>query len=246
MTNIKKISNDISLVVHDLQTPISAMKMGVEILEEILPKLILCYKKCKEDGREIYGISDSLVTALDVLSNNMSNDIKFLNSYFRILGEGTSQQIYNSVVLDQLSVKECFELAKKEFICRSTYEKNILKEKCIWIGDDCVINGNKRLMRSVFLRLFINAVFNIRKTPSGFIQVSSERYLDGYKICFLDTTDGFIISDLSFQLDSLIERFRIDLAFGLHFCFLAVNAMNGSITYSSEQGRFNKFVLIFN
>ncbi len=219
---LEQLKEDLTrMIVHDLRTPVSSIKMSLELLKELIPPQD---PKCAE----LFGIASSGAADALLLINNVLDISKLESKKMELFREDTSV-----LELIQDACNKVRPLASQNQLTLNlhTHQAEIF----------CEID--KILIGRVLTNLLSNAIkFAEPKTE---ILIEAEQYQDGH-IEIGVINQGVNIPESSRQL--IFEKFgqssetknknKLGTGLGLSFCKLVVETHNGKIWVTSPPPQF--------
>jgi len=206
-----------NMIVHDLRTPLTALIVGIEMLET--------------DGtlsgtqQEIIAIATGGGRTLLGMINDLL-DVEKLES-------GSAQLQYDEVNAASLVAVAVAQVAFLAEESRTSLVTDLAEDLPVFFGDE------KKLSRTL-----VNLIGNaIKFTGAGKVIVSAN--YDGALICFAvhDTGQGIPAESFGriFEKFGQLDSRRVGTGLGLAFCKLAVEAHGGSIMVESTLGKGSTF-----
>ena len=214
LQEVEKLRDDMrNMIVHDLRTPLSAVIIGVEMLEK--------FGELNETQRELMAIAAGGGKTLLGMINDLL-DVEKMES-------GTTQLQYQELSAAALvagAVEQVASLAGDGQVVLVTE-----------IGTDLALfSGDQNKLSRTLVNLIANA---IKFTPAGTVTISASSDDEGMRFAIRDTGQGIPpeaferIFEKFGQLDS---HSKVGTGLGLAFCKLAVEAHGGRIQVESTPG----------
>ena len=212
-------------VAHDINTPISAIKTGLSMLEEM------------SNNRE--DVNDNEKQLLDRMNNCADKIIKIVNSMrnqIRNLGSDIKEDFKVSDVLNDVKTIAFNELQKNK--C----------ELIIDIHDDLSVNGAPTKLSQVFTNIIINAmqayegkggkvIVNVRKAPKSKVLIEILDYAGGLP----DSIKESVFKNI------LTTKGSSGTGLGLYLAYSVIKGeFGGEITFESEKGQGTAFYIYLN
>jgi len=208
-----------NMIVHDLRTPLTAVIVGVEMLEK--------HGALNESQRELMAIASGGGKTLLGMINDLL-DVEKMES-------GSTQLQYDALSAAALVAGAVEQVAALAEEGQTTLVTEIVSGLPLFSGDE-------NLLSRTLVNLIANA---IRFTPAGMVTIAASRdERENIRFAIRDTGSGIPseafgrIFEKFGQLDS---RNRVGTGLGLAFCKLAVEAHGGRIEVESAPGAGSTF-----
>ncbi len=219
LQELEKLRDDMrNMIVHDLRTPLTAVIVGVQMLEK--------HGELNPEQREMMAIAVSGGKTLLGMINELL-DVEKLES-------GTTQLNYETLSAAKLiagAVEQVTSLAEEGSLMLMVEVEPGLPS----------FSGDESKLSRALVNLIANA---IKFTPAGWVKISASSAQDEILFAVRDTGEG--IPQESF--DRIFEKFgqldapnRAGTGLGLAFCKLAVEAHGGRIRVESTPGQGSTF-----
>jgi two-component system sensor histidine kinase/response regulator len=219
LQELEKLRDDMrNMIVHDLRTPLTAMIVGVEMLEK--------HGALNDSQREMMTLAtDGGKTLLGMINDLL--DVEKMESGAAML----HYEELSSATLVAAALAQVASLAEMQGTALVT---DIAAGLPLLSGD-----ANK------LTRTIVNLVANaIKFTPAGTVTVSVSQQADSLRFAVRDTGSGIPTE----AFDRIFEKFgqldahdKVGTGLGLAFCKLAVEAHGGSISVESTPGKGSEF-----
>jgi two-component system sensor histidine kinase/response regulator len=216
---VEKLRDDMrNMIVHDLRTPLTAVIVGVDMLE-------LSGNLSVEQAEMVAIAASGGKTLLGMINDLL--DVEKMES-------GTTSLNYENLSADVLVAG----VAKQVAILAKQAETTLVIEVA---GDLPVFQGDGSKLARTLVNLTANA---IRFTPMGIVTIVAEQA--GTSLRFAVRDNGRGIPETSFE--KIFEKFgqldshsKVGTGLGLAFCKLAVEAHGGHIAVKSTLGAGSEF-----
>ena len=219
LQELEKMRDDMrNMIVHDLRTPLTAVIVGVEMLEK--------HGQLNDSQREMMTIATGGGKTLLGMINDLL-DVEKMES-------GSTHLVYEPLSPSALVASAVVQVASLAEMERTELVTDIAADLPQFSGD-----ANK------LSRTLVNLIANaIKFTRAGTVTVSVDRHPDG--ICFAIRDTGSGIPPEAFErifekFGQVDRRSRVGTGLGLAFCKLAVEAHGGSIRVESAAGKGSTF-----
>lgn len=218
LQELEKLRDDMrNMIVHDLRTPLTAVIVGVEMLEK--------HGALNETQREMMSIATGGGKTLLGMINDLL-DIEKLES-------GTTQLQYSDLspaVLVDAALQQIASLAAES-------QTSIVVE--VPPALDCFAGDENKLSRTL-VNLIANA---IKFTPAGTVTISASQNRESVRFAVRDTGDGIPAEAFQriFEKFGQLDSRKAGTGLGLAFCKLAVEAHGGQIAVESAPGQGSTF-----
>lgn len=230
---------------HELITPLSGIKFGVEGLEKHLPQLIEGFKSAKKHGlidkqNDIRENKIHLISTLcERLSAQVNHSLLFIDM---ALSNIRSQQI-NKENFKVVEVKMTIDKALMLYPFTNT-EKN----KIVWENKshpNFTYWGDPDLTIHVLFNLMKNAIFYTHNCAKSKITITTECYKNHHELIITDTGAGIPAEILPNIFKPFYTNRASGSGVGLSFCKLIMDAYDGDIRCESKEGESTTFILQF-
>ena len=198
-------------VAHDINTPISAIKTGILMLNTM-------ENKRTEQEQEILQRMDNCATKIINIVNSMRNQI-------RNLGGNVNVKFKLSDVINDIKVITYHEVAKN----KSKIEVNI--------KDDLHVMGDPTKLGQVFTNLIVNAAQAYNEN-GGIIQVNVKKERENAVIEIKDNAGGLDESIEPFIFKNILTtKGTSGTGLGLYLAYSVIKGeFNGDLTYETKKG----------
>ena len=216
-TREKEIEENLTMVTHELSTPISNIKILITELG----------KKYKQENTLTEGFS-KIKKIIDLCLFN----INFRKENHRIYKSNNNHTIFE---IKQL-IKNCVEIYKK------THNDPIDIEIS---GESFMLQSDFTFFWSIFSNLLSNSFHFIKKSGKGCIYISTSVTEKYHIIIFKDTGSGIKPDIAPLIFEKGLSRRRDGTGMGLYMCRDLIEHLGGNISCESVLGECPKFVILF-
>lgn len=220
-------------IAHEVKTPISAMSMCAQAINDILGKAI---GKAKIIDNNAYTITIDKEEYNFLMTINKS--VLNLTTQGINVVDGILTSLRNSVIEDEKKVypiNQIIHQTVNEYRALNEQAKNIE----INIKNNFKIKCSKHYLKHVIFNLIKNSYRhggdNVR------IKISTSKQ----KIHFKDFGKGINHEDLPYIFNRFYTKSKSGTGIGLAFCKMVMEDLGGSIECTSELGKYTEFILTF-
>ena len=207
-------------VAHDINTPISAIKTGIVMLNQM-------DKDRSDDEKEILQRMDNCATKIINIVNSMRNQI-------RNLGGDTNVKFKISEVVNDVKIITYHEVAKNN------------SEVIVNINDDLEINGDPTKLGQVLTNLVVNAAQAYGEDKGGKVEVTVEKAPKKKAIIKVTDYAGGLDPSITPYIfkNILTTKGTFGTGLGLYLAYSVIKGnFNGDITFETEQGEGTTFYI---
>ncbi len=229
-----------SNLAHELRTPLSSIRAGIDGVNIYLPKLLETYDLAKKQHLPVPDILPAHYQILSKLTHTLLEEVALSNTMIDMM----LTKIHPNLQVQKshpCSVKYCVDNAFKRY----PFNEHEAKLIHIQIEKDFIFEGEELLLVHVLFNLLKNALFAIQEAGKGEVYIWTESGLKKNTLYFKDTAKG-----LSPALERTIFRpfytFTCNgTGLGLAFCRSVMDQFQGSIDYQTQYGEYLQFSLHF-
>lgn len=206
-------------VAHDINTPISAIKTGILMLNSM--------KDITPEQKEILDRMDNCSTKILNIVNSMRNQI-------RNLGSDNIVKFKISDVLNDVKVITYHEVVKNK------------ASLDIKIEDDLYVNGDSTKLGQVLTNLIVNAAQAYKQQEKGKIEINVTSAPNGLAMIKITDFAGGIPDDIKPYIfkNILTTKGTSGTGLGLYLAYSVIKGnFNGDITFESELGHGTTFYI---
>ena len=235
-----------SSISHELRTPLTSLNMGIKNLRKYLPDLFSSYQIAKEANLSVPEIRPRALQLLAEMLDSMESETNAASIFIDIMLMNVATNSAAVTTLEQdkngsFSIAKCVENAMNRYPFQEG-EKELIHWKN---GNDFIVTGRASLLIHILFNLFKNALYYIAKAGKGDITIWLERGEISNKLYFKDTGAGIATDVLPHIFEQFFSRTYHGAGIGLSFSRMAMESMHGTITCTSEEGKYTQFVLTF-
>ncbi len=231
-----------STVAHELRTPLSAIRNGVEGIKVYLPDLVDAYKKAREANLSVEHIRKDQLASLEKCVGNIEAESNLANLTINILLANVRQS--------KLAQSEVKRFLASALVGEALERYPMPSEQRVLIHvnneHDFMIQGDEELLTHVVFNLLKNALYYIEAAQKGEITIwfnSDDK--DFHHIHFKDTSQGITPEDLPRIFDRFYTRRYHGTGIGLAFCRTVMRVHKGNIICQSVLGEYAEFIISF-
>lgn len=229
-------------IAHEMRTPLSAMYISAQNVQDYLPTLLKTYEVAKANHLDIPKIDKHKLKLLEDIPNHFMSisrrSLSIIDMFLTKFGHFERHLL----PLDKCSVLTCIEKALDEYPFFPKSERRLVS---VDISVDFSCFGNEPLLIHVFSNLLKNSLHQIKTAKKGSIKIWFST-TDRFNIVhFRDDATGIRPSDLPRIFDKFYTRKNHGTGIGLAYCKQAMNAFGGRIICKSTYGSYTEFQLFF-
>jgi signal transduction histidine kinase len=229
-------------IAHEMRTPLSAMFISAQGVQEYLPKLLKTYEIAKAHQLDIPKLDAQKLQIMQDIPNHFISisrrSLSIIDMFLTKFGNFEKQLI----ALDQCSILECIKKALDEYPFYPKAERRLVT---LEPEGSFIYFGNESLVIHLFSNLIKNSLHQIKLAKKGTIKIwfsSTDRF---NVVHFKDDATGIKESDLPRIFDKFYTGKDHGTGVGLAFCKQAMTAFGGRIICRSVYGSFTEFQLFF-
>lgn len=227
-------------IAHELRTPLRTISSMANGIKEYLPSLIKSYQLAKQEKLPVPMIPslhyEALLTACDDIESETHEAFTIIN----MLLMNVSQNI-NPEDFQKCSINHCID----ETLRRYPFDEGD-KIFVQWqLKNDFSFEGNELLIIHVLFNLLKNALYQIKATGKGEIEIKTVHEKKYNTLYFIDTAKGISSKMISHIFDKFYSQTYHGTGIGLAFCKIVMENLGGKIVCHSEEGKYAEFILYF-
>jgi signal transduction histidine kinase len=230
-----------SMVAHELRTPLSAIRNGVEGIKTYLPDLLNAYKKAREANLAVEHIRKDQLVSLEECINHLESESSLANI--------TINMLLTNVRQSKLAPTEITAFSAAALIEQTLIRYPLQPEQRALIHvnneQDFMIRGDQELLIHVIFNLLKNALYFLEAAQKGEITIWFDIDEKFNRIHFKDTGQGIAPSDLPHIFDRFYTRRYHGTGIGLAFCKTVMKLHKGDIICQSVLGEYADFIISF-
>lgn len=233
--NRGRVRATISMLAHELRTPLMTLGGQVQCIQTALPKLINAYEEAKANS-----IPPHKLKQLRQVIYQAEEEVNQAHGIISLIASGTELN-FQGVTLSALSMQN---------ILSSLIEK--LPEKLqhlvsLDITQDFTLNADPVMLQHIFQNLLRNAHYAINQAGKGSIHITVTQHDAKGIVIFQDSALGLSPKKLKsiFQPFYTNKDARTSSGLGLYYCKQAMEKLGGSIKADAQLGEWMRFTLSF-
>lgn len=230
-------------VAHELRTPLSSLRYGVESLYRYFPILVKAYRKADSAALlvEEEELKDSTVLLLEKLPNSMERELKLSSMVIELLLNNISVGI-NAKSKECFLITSCIEETLENYPFKEG-ERTLIE----WEPKtDFKVYGENLSFVLVFINLIKNSLYYIAKVNKGMIRIRVENEDNKHHfVYFIDTATGISEKELPHIFDRFYSNRLHGTGAGLAYCKMVMKSIGGDILCSSKENEYTEFKLVF-
>lgn len=230
-------------VAHELRTPLSSLRYGVESLYRYFPILVKVYRKAGSIAlvEEEEELKDSTVLLLEKLPDSMERELKLSSMVIELLLNNIKIGI-NAKSRECFLITSCIEEALESYPFKEGERELIEWEP----KADFKVYGENLSFILVFINLIKNSLYYIAKANKGMIRIQVKNEDDKYhSVYFSDTATGIPAKELPHIFDRFYSNRPHGTGAGLAYCKMVMKSIGGDIFCSSKENEYTEFKLVF-
>lgn len=213
---IKAMKNLAGAIVHEIRTPLCAIRMNVNNL----------YKVTNKESE-------------DKIKKSILDNLNYLNSTIEMTLAKLRNQ--HDVPCEYISISECIKFAMDMY----PFDQDEREKLHLDIKDDYTLHCNKNLMSQVLFNLLHNAFHQIKIDRKGEIFITTRSIKDKKHILSVKDTANGIDKHSASVFEPFNSKKNNGTGIGLFFCKTSIRSMNGCIRCESINGKFTEFIMEF-
>ncbi len=231
-----------SNVAHELRTPLATIQAAVSVTNDYLDDLITSYNSAREQNLPASTIPEKRFKDLKPVLEDINNEVGEANAVIDMLLMNAKQ--VNQVSAENLtvcSIADCINDALSRYPFYQGDEKLVSWQK----NNNFEFLGNKELSVHILFNLTKNALYYIKASRKGSINIWTELNGKYNYLHFKDTSAGMDKETLSRLFTRFYSKTYHGYGIGLSYCKTVMNGYHGNITCQSELGEYTEFILKF-
>jgi signal transduction histidine kinase len=229
-------------IAHEMRTPLSAMYISAQGVQEYLPQLLKTYDIAKKNNLDIPKLDHKKLQILQDIPNHFISisrrSLSIIDIFLTKFGNFEKQVL----PMKQCFLSECIQKAIDEY---PFYPKTESKLITVAPEGDFSCFGNESLLVHIFSNLIKNSLFQIQTARKGHIKIWYSS-MDHFNIVhFYDDASGIKSQDLPKIFDKFYTSKEDGTGIGLSYCKQAMNAFGGRIVCNTIYGEYTEFQLFF-
>jgi signal transduction histidine kinase len=229
-------------IAHEMRTPLSAMYISAQGVQEYLPYLLKTYEIAKANHLDIPKLDAQKLRMLEDIPNHFMSisrrSLSIIDMFLTKFGHFERHLL----PLDKVSILSCIEKALDEYPFFPKSERRLINMQT---EGNFTSYGSESLVIHIFSNLLKNSLFQIKTAKKGSIKIWFSKSEDYNIVHFRDDATGIKSADLPRIFDKFYTGKNHGTGIGLAFCKQAMSAFGGRIACKSVYGRFTEFQLYF-
>lgn len=229
-------------IAHEMRTPLSAMYISAQGVQEYLPALLKTYEIAKNNNLDIPKIDRKKLQVLrDIPSHFISisrRSLSIIDIFLTKFGNFEKQLL----PMTQCFLGDCIRKAIDEYPFYPKAESRLIS---LNVEGDFSCFGNEALLIHIFSNLIKNALHQIQTAQKGSIKIWFSSIDHTNVVHFYDDATGIKAQDLVKIFDTFYTSKEDGCGIGLAYCKQAMNAFGGRIACNSVYGKYTEFQLFF-
>mgnify|MGYP001805881895 CR=1 FL=1 len=231
-----------SSIAHEMRTPLLGIRMDMEAIQELMPRLMEGHAWAREHGWRGPGIPPVRMAGLQRALERIGHQTDYANTVINMLLMNIQEQRFDSSLFSTLSMQTTVEQALDSYPLhkedRSAFSIKIP-------NGDFLYRGSDLLMRHVLFNIFKNSLRAIKEARGGTVTITLLADPTSFANCLRirDTGTGILVDDLPHVFEPFYSG-RHDgtrVGVGLAFCRRVIESFDGAITCASNYGEFTEF-----
>lgn len=229
-------------IAHEMRTPLSAMYISAQGVQEYLPKLLKTYEIAQSHKLDIPKLDQNKLRIMQDIPNHFISisrrSLSIIDIFLAKFGNFEKQLL----PLKQCFMTECIQKAIDEYPFYPKTENKLIQLNS---QGDFSCFGNEILLIHIFSNLIKNALFQIQSSGKGSVKIWCSS-MDHFNVVhFFDDATGIRANELPKIFDKFYTSKADGTGIGLAYCKQAMNAFGGRIICNSEYGKYTEFQLFF-
>lgn len=229
-------------IAHEMRTPLSAMFISAQGVQEYLPQLLQTYEIAKANHLDIPKINKQKLQILQDFPNHFMSisrrSLSIIDMFLTKFGNFERELL----PLDKCSIRACIEKTLDEYPFFPKTERRLV---VVQPDGDFICFGNESMLIHVFSNLIKNSLHQIKTVKRGNIKISFSATDQFNVVHFRDDATGIKPADLPRIFDKFYTSKDHGTGIGLAYCKQAMTAFGGKIVCKSIYRQFTEFQLMF-
>ncbi len=246
-SNLEKLSRAwarmIDCITHDLTTPLVTLRMTGENTGNLFANLVEGYKLAVKNNLIEAAINERHLKLLEkILVSEIKNNTSAMIEFLRLLHPLNQALLSNSEEIQLLDAKSCIEATLNKYPFSDEKERSLIQVDYKY---NFKFSCSPLFMEQLFSNLLSNALYCIKQTGKGKINICIEEEHHYYVVRFKDTAKGMDDLMLLQIFNRFFSRRNNEIVPGLGFCRLAILQKGGDVLCHAVKGEFTEFVIKF-
>ena len=228
-------------IAHEIRTPLSSLRINVELLRLHLPTLLRLYDtlKPKLDPQDV--IEPKHYKKLIRMPNDLEVTIQRSFLIIDMLLNNIKGLQDVNVSLKKISMRTSIRDSLNAYPFKDHQRKSIVSN----LDSDFYFLGDRIMMRHVIYNLLKNSLYFTNDRDEPKIEIVTQLADDANFLYIIDNGMGIMDGDLPYIFKPFYSKTKHGTGVGLSFCKTIINKFNGDISCESEYGKYTKFILKF-
>ena len=213
-------------------------------LKNFFPELLKSHRLAIKNDLVVSTVREDLLEIYPEVLNSVSEEANHASIIIEMLLTSIQQQEIKKDAFRGVLIFECIDYSLIHYAFLPSQ-----KEKIIWKPNenkDFKFFGDKLLIAHVLFNLLKNALYFLAKSEKGQIYIWLTETTKYNELHFKDTGPGIPKIDLPRIFDRFFTKgTHRGTGIGLAFCKMVMEAHNGKISCTSQQGQYAEFILSF-
>lgn len=236
------VQTTLGIIAHELHTPISAIRLGVNGIQKFLPGLLNDHCLAKKANLPVTKINKGQSEALRQLISSLEKETLYINLIIDMLRTSTKAENLADVPLEKCSMRDCINKALERYPFPA---ESILDQIEITGHSDFTFAGSPVLMEHIIFNLLKNALHYTDNCHDGMITLSLVKNGKTNILLFKDTGAGIPPKLMPRIFDEFFTKRKEGTGLGLTFCKTTMKRFGGTISCDSVLGEYTEFSLEF-
>ncbi len=243
--SMKKLNDLSDHLVHELRTPLVAIKGGISGVRDCMGKLVQTYQIAKNNKLSIPEIFPQEFESLKEALENSEKEAYYVINYINWVSLITKEVNLNPTEFTKFFLRQCIKKAFLSYPVRTKQQENILAQDFAF--KDFEILGKEDLLADVFRVIIMNALTYIESSlpKKGGIEISTSHDHRNNTLYFRSVGSRETGDDLSEIFDLFFSYKEFKFGFGLNYCKTIILQMGGEIRCQKQGKNAIEFVLSF-
>jgi PAS domain S-box-containing protein len=235
---MKTLASNIS---HEHKTPLSGIKLTVQIIQKLFPKLVTGYTAATAANLIDEPLSTEQINSVTELFNKALTQINRATTMVSIQLYNMQHDKFQTKYFKTSSIADTVNEALAHYPFTEG-ERDVTHEN---LTDTFPFHGDPLLLQHVIWNLLKNALHFIREEDKGEIAIWLESDDEFNKLHFKDTAKGMSPEETNLIFNAFYSKRSGGSGLGLTFCNSVMEAFGGKIQCDAKEGHFTEFTLCF-
>ncbi len=232
----------VASIAHELNTPFSAIGMGVKGAKDYFLVLLENYQLAKKNNLSgLKSIPPKHFEVLSTLFDDLQREVDFSKLFIKILIQNMKQDLTQQDSMSEQKIYVCIEEALRQYPFAYREESLVY-----WDSKQCFsFIGSDFLIRYVLFNLLKNSFYQIEKAHKGQIHLWQTMEHNANVLHFKDTATGIPAEMKNRLFQPFASNRQHGIGLGLAFCSKVMRDLGGNIECHSVEGEYTEFLLYF-